>query len=55
VTWNYTTFLNVVFLGLAAILLVRYLRKGGGIPMLRMMNKPLPEQHGHPGATPGLP
>jgi uncharacterized membrane protein YraQ (UPF0718 family) len=55
VTWNYTTFLNIVFLGLAAILLVRYLRKGGGIPMLRMMNKPLPEQHGHPGATPGLP
>ncbi len=35
---NYTTALNIVFLALAAVLIVRYFRKGGGIAMLRMMN-----------------
>ncbi|HEY2161786.1 MAG TPA: permease [Solirubrobacteraceae bacterium] len=48
VTLNYTTVLNVVFLALAAVLLVRYFRKGGGLPMLRMMNEPeLEHRHGH--------
>jgi uncharacterized membrane protein YraQ (UPF0718 family) len=42
VTLNYTTVLNIIFLGLAAVLVTRYLRKGGGISMLRMMNKPMP-------------
>jgi len=37
VTWNYTTFLNIVFLGLAAVLLWRYFRRGGGWAMLKMM------------------
>ncbi len=37
VSWNYTTVLNIVFLLLAAALLVRFFRSGGG-PMLRMMN-----------------
>ncbi|HKU59193.1 MAG TPA: permease [Gaiellaceae bacterium] len=37
VTWNYTTYLNVVFLVLAGILLWRYFRRGGGWKMLRMM------------------
>jgi hypothetical protein len=45
VTWNYTTFLNVVFLALAAVLVWRFLRTGG-LPMLRMMNTPA-EAHGH--------
>jgi hypothetical protein len=36
VTWNYTTWLNIVFLIIAAILLVRFGRTGG-IAMLRMM------------------
>ena len=36
VSWNYTTWLNIVFLLLAAALVVRFLRTGGG-PMLRMM------------------
>src|SRR2546421_4248547 len=45
VHWNYTTFLNIAFLGLAAILVYRFIR-GGGIPMLRAMSKPMPE-HGH--------
>jgi hypothetical protein len=40
VTLNYTTVLNVVFLGLAAVLVWRYFRRGGGVAMLRMMNRP---------------
>jgi uncharacterized protein len=36
ISWNYTTVLNIVFLLLAAALLVRFFRSGGG-PMLRMM------------------
>jgi uncharacterized membrane protein YraQ (UPF0718 family) len=47
VTWNYTTYLNIVFLGLAAVLVWRYFRRGGGIAMLRMMNEPAGDGHGH--------
>ncbi len=47
VTWNYTTYLNVVFLSLAAVLVWRYFRRGGGIRMLRMMNAPAGDGHGH--------
>ncbi|MEV4992910.1 permease [Streptomyces niveus] len=36
ITWNYTTWLNIVFLALAAVLLVRFWRTGGPT-MLRMM------------------
>jgi uncharacterized membrane protein YraQ (UPF0718 family) len=36
VSWNYTTWLNIVFLVLAAALVVRFLRTGGP-GMLRMM------------------
>ncbi|WTS38458.1 permease [Streptomyces sp. NBC_00081] len=36
VSWNYTTWLNIAFLLLAAVLLVRFLRTGG-LSMLRMM------------------
>ena len=39
VSWNYTTWLNIVFLLLAAVLLVRFARTGG-VPMLRMMGGP---------------
>jgi hypothetical protein len=42
VHWNYTTVLNIIFLTVAAVLAWRYFRKGGGITMLRMMNKPAP-------------
>ena len=34
VTWNYTTYLNIVFLSLAAALIWRYFRYGGGWKML---------------------
>src|SRR5262245_18430510 len=39
VTWNYTTVLNLVFLALTAVLVVRFLRTGGPA-MLRMMDAP---------------
>jgi uncharacterized membrane protein YraQ (UPF0718 family) len=38
IQWNYTTVLNIIFLALAAILLVRFIRTGGSA-MLRMMNQ----------------
>jgi uncharacterized membrane protein YraQ (UPF0718 family) len=47
VTWNYTTVLNIIFLAFAAALIARYLRKGGGLAMLRMMNTPTGEHHVH--------
>jgi uncharacterized protein len=37
VSWNYTTFLNIAFLALGAVLVIRFLRTGGPA-MLRMMN-----------------
>jgi uncharacterized membrane protein YraQ (UPF0718 family) len=45
VTWNYSTYLNIVFLTLAAVLLWRYFRRGGGLAMLRMMNRPMEHSH----------
>jgi uncharacterized protein len=37
--WNYTTVLNIIFLALAALLVIRFLRTGGR-SMLKMMNQP---------------
>jgi uncharacterized membrane protein YraQ (UPF0718 family) len=45
---NYTTVLNVLFLAVAGILLVRFLRTGGPA-MLRMMNRPSESAPGHDG------
>jgi uncharacterized membrane protein YraQ (UPF0718 family) len=42
--WNYTSILNIIFLVLAAILVVRFIRTGG-LPMLKMMGKPAHEMH----------
>jgi uncharacterized membrane protein YraQ (UPF0718 family) len=51
VTWNYTTYLNIVALAVAALLLWRYFTAGGGWKMLRMMNEPMSGHdhchHGH--------
>jgi uncharacterized membrane protein YraQ (UPF0718 family) len=47
VSLNYTTVLNIIFLAFAAVLVSRYFRKGGGLPMLRMMNKPVADPHEH--------
>jgi uncharacterized protein len=47
VTFNYTTILNIMFLVLAAVLIWRYFRHGGGVRMLKMMNKPMAHGPGH--------
>jgi uncharacterized protein len=49
ISWNYTTYLNIVFLALAAVLLWRYFRHGGGLRMLRMMDAPMEHRHDHAG------
>ncbi|MGH3608261.1 MAG: permease, partial [Pseudonocardiaceae bacterium] len=46
ITWNYTTWLNIAFLILAAVLVVRFVRTGG-IAMLAMMG-------GSPTAQPSM-
>jgi uncharacterized membrane protein YraQ (UPF0718 family) len=46
VAWNYTTYLNIVFLALGALLIWRYFRHGGGLAMLKMMNDPM-DDHDH--------
>jgi uncharacterized membrane protein YraQ (UPF0718 family) len=47
VSWNYTTWLNIVFLVPALALLWRFVRTGG-VPMLRMMGgAPAPSSHEH--------
>jgi hypothetical protein len=46
VIWNYTTWLNIAFLVLAAYLIWRFL-KTGGPAMLRMMNRPAGAGHAH--------
>jgi len=48
VQWNYTSILNIIFLLLAAILVIRFIRTGG-IPMLRMMNTPEQAMSHHHG------
>jgi hypothetical protein len=40
VTWNYTTVLNIIFLAVDAVLVWRFVRTDG-LPMLRMMDKPM--------------
>lgn len=44
--WNYTTVLNLLFLVLAAVLVIRFLRTGGPA-MLKMMNQPEHEMRHH--------
>jgi uncharacterized membrane protein YraQ (UPF0718 family) len=51
VTWNYTTFLNPIFIALSAVLVVRLLRTGGPA-MLRMMGGQPELEHQPTGHTP---
>lgn len=47
ISWNYTTWLNIIFVVIAAILVVRFVTSGGG-PMLRMMGgSPDGGEHDH--------
>lgn len=46
VRWNYTTILNIVFLAIAMLLVIRFLRTGGPA-MLRMMSGGGQQEHDH--------
>ncbi len=46
ISWNYTTWLNIVFLVIAALLVFRFITSGG-LPMVRMMGGPPEAEHGH--------
>jgi uncharacterized membrane protein YraQ (UPF0718 family) len=46
IRWNYTSILDILFLALAALLLVRFFRTGGP-EMLRMMERSTLESHTH--------
>ncbi|MEO9237505.1 MAG: permease, partial [Jatrophihabitantaceae bacterium] len=47
IRWNYTTWLNIVFLLLAAVLVVRFLRTGGRAMLATMGGSPDSTQSGH--------
>jgi hypothetical protein len=47
VSWNYTTYLNVVFIAIGAALVWRYFRRGGGWAMLGMMDEPMGDHEHH--------
>jgi uncharacterized membrane protein YraQ (UPF0718 family) len=44
ITWNYTTILNIIFLLVAAALVIRFVRSGSA-PMLKMMGGSAAQQH----------
>ena len=46
ISWNYTTWLNIVFLVIAALLVFRFITSGG-LPMVRMMGGPPDAEQGH--------
>ena len=46
ISWNYTTWLNIAFLALAALLVIRFVITGG-IPMLQAMGGAPDTEHGH--------
>ena len=46
IQWDYTTVLNILFLALAAVLVIRFLRTGGPA-MLKMMKTPAQEMDHH--------
>ena len=46
IRWNYTTVLNIIFLALAIMLVIRFLRTGGPA-MLRMMHSEHPDAQDH--------
>jgi hypothetical protein len=46
ISWNYTTWLNIAFLVVAAILIARFVTTGG-LPMVRMMGGSPDEGHDH--------
>jgi uncharacterized membrane protein YraQ (UPF0718 family) len=62
VSWDYTTWLNIVFLVLAAALIIRFTRTGGPAMLKMMGGQPEPADapsghahHGMPGTDHGMP
>ena len=53
IQWNYTTVLNIIFLVLAALLVIRFIRTGG-LPMLKMMGTPEHDMSHHEQAKSAL-
>lgn len=48
ISWNYTTWLNIIFLVIAVVLVARFFTSGG-MPMLRMMGGSPDAEHEHGG------
>ena len=48
ITWNYTTYLNIIFLALAAVLVIRFLRSGDRSMLTMMGGNPDAEPHTAP-------
>ncbi|HEY6786234.1 MAG TPA: permease [Trebonia sp.] len=46
VSWDYTTWLNIIFLALAAVLVIRFARTGGGMMLTIMNGTPEPPSTG---------
>jgi uncharacterized protein len=56
VSWDYTTWLNIIFLALAAVLVIRFARTGGGMMLTMMNGTPEPPSTSAEGtATPTMP
>ncbi|HEX4830504.1 MAG TPA: permease [Trebonia sp.] len=55
VRWDYTTWLNIAFLLLAAVLVARFARTGGRMMLTMMGGAPPPGGHDHAPAGPGGP
>jgi hypothetical protein len=53
ISWNYTTILNIVFLIIAGVLVILFLRTGGPA-MLRMMAAPVDGVGGASGQAPAV-
>ncbi len=47
ITWNYTTYLNIVFLAVAAALVIQFLRTGGRSMLAMMGGSPDEDHEGH--------
>jgi uncharacterized membrane protein YraQ (UPF0718 family) len=55
IQWNYTTILNIIFLVLAAALLARFFRSGGGSMLKVMGGSPEAHDHAHDSTVPHRP
>lgn len=44
IQWNYTTYLNIIFLALTAMLVIRFMRTGGP-KMFKMRERPMNNSH----------